>query len=119
MSRPIMPRRISYKNNITYFKPAGVPMRSLEEVSLKFEEVEALRLKDVEGLGQILAAEKMGVSQPTFFRILSTARKKVSDAIINGKAIRVEGGEYKFHNKEQSPDSIRGFRGGRQWKLLV
>lgn len=69
-------------------------MRSLEEVSLKFEEAEALRLKDVEGLGQTIAAKKMGVSQPTFFRILSSARKKVSDAIINGKAIKVEGGEY-------------------------
>ena len=114
MSRPIMPRRISYKNNITYFKPAGVPMRSLEEVSLKFEEVEALRLKDVEGLGQILAAEKMGVSQPTFFRIISIARKKVSDAIINGKAIRVEGGEYKFHDREQCIGPKRGFREGMQ-----
>ena len=114
MPRPILPRKISYKNSITYFKPAGVPMRSLEEVSLKFEEAEALRLKDVELFGQTLAAEKMGVSQPTFFRILSTARKKVSDAIINGKAIRVEGGEYKFHDREQSSNPRRGLRSGRQ-----
>jgi len=114
MPRPIRPRKIRYKSNITYFKPAGIPMHSLEEVSLKFEEVEALRLKDVEKLGQTLAAEKMGVSQPTFFRIISTARKKVSDAIINGKAIRVEGGEYKFHDREQSSNPRREFRGGRQ-----
>ena len=96
MPRPTTPRRIQFQPGITYFKPAGVPMKILEEVSLKFEEAEALRLKDVEGLGQTNAAKKMNISQPTFFRVLSTARKKVADAIINGKAIRVEGGEYKM-----------------------
>ena len=95
MSRPVTPRRINFQPGVTYFKPAGVPMRSLEEVVLKYEEVEALRLKDVDGLDQTVAAKKMKISQPTFFRVISNARKKVADAIIKGKAIKVEGGEYK------------------------
>ena len=95
MSRPVTPRRINFQPGVTYFKPAGVPMRSLEEVVLKYEEVEALRLKDVDGLDQTVAAKKMKIYQPTFFRVISNARKKVADAIIKGKAIKVEGGEYK------------------------
>ena len=95
MSRPVTPIRINFQPGVTYFKPAGVPMRSLEEVVLKYEEVEALRLKDVDGLDQTVAAKKMKISQPTFFRVISNARKKVADAIIKGKAIKVEGGEYK------------------------
>jgi len=62
----------------------------LEEVVLSFEEVEALRLKDIEGLEQTKAAKKMHISQPTFYRMLSTARKKTAEAIIKGKAIRIE-----------------------------
>ena len=96
MSRPVTPRRIQFQPGVTYFKPAGVPMRSLEEVILKYEEAEALRLKDVEGFDQTVAAKKMKISQSTFFRVISTARQKVADAIINGKAIKVEGGKYKF-----------------------
>jgi len=65
-------------------------MRTLEEVVLSFEEIESLRLKEVEGLGQTEAAKKMHISQPTFFRILSTARKKVAEAIIKGKAIKIQ-----------------------------
>jgi uncharacterized protein len=96
MSRPVTPRRIRFQPGVTYFKPAGVPMQNLEEVVLKYEEVEALRLKDIESLDQALAAKKMKVSQPTFFRVISKARGKISDAVINGKAIRVEGGKYKL-----------------------
>jgi len=58
------------------------------------EEAEALRLKDLEGLEQIGGAAKMGISRPTFQRVLSSARKKVADAILNGKAIRIEGGNF-------------------------
>ena len=90
MARPRIPRKINFEPGTTYFKPAGIPMRNLEEVVLSFEEAEALRLKDVEGYGQTRAAEKMKVSQPTFFRILSTARKKVAEAIVKGKAIKIE-----------------------------
>ncbi|MFA5125866.1 MAG: DUF134 domain-containing protein [archaeon] len=90
MVRPRIPRIINFEPGTTYFKPAGIPMRTLEEVVLSFEEIESLRLKEVEGLGQTEAAKKMHISQPTFFRILSTARKKVAEAIIKGKAIKIQ-----------------------------
>lgn len=95
MVRPRLPRRIDFEPGTTYFKPAGIPLRILEEVVLTFEEAESLRLKEVEGLDQTDAAKKMHISQPTFFRILSTARKKVAEAIITGKAIKIQ----KNHSK--------------------
>jgi predicted DNA-binding protein (UPF0251 family) len=81
---------------VTYFKPAGIPLRSLEEVRLSVEEVEAVRLKDVEGLEQEQGAEKMNVSRPTFQRVLASARQKIADALLNGKAIRIEGGNFEI-----------------------
>ena len=78
-----------FNPEVTYFKPQGVPMRFLEVVDLTLEEVEALRLKNVENYDQIKAAEKMHTSQSTFQRILSSAYKKVSTALIEGKAIKV------------------------------
>jgi uncharacterized protein len=90
-------RMVSSLPNITYFKPAGVPCRFLSEVCLSVEEAEALRLKDLEGLEQAEGAASMGVSRPTFQRILSSARKKVADALLNGKAIRIEGGSFKLN----------------------
>ena len=96
MPRPFKFRRIRRRPGATYFKPAGVPMGQISEVVLTMGEFEALRLKDVEGLGQIEAAKKMEVSQPTFNRVLISARKKVSDALVNGKAIRIEGGPHQF-----------------------
>ena len=94
MPRPRRRRWVGRKPDFDFFKPLGVPMRELEEVILAVEEYEAIRLADLEGMAQSRAAEHMGVSQPTFNRILSSARKKLSDAIINGKAIKVEGGHY-------------------------
>ena len=73
-------------------KPAGVPVRELEEVILGFDEAEALRLADLEGLYQEAAARSMGVSRQTFGRIIETARRKTADAILNGKALRIDGG---------------------------
>jgi len=89
MPRPRLCRRIRFNPNITYFKPQGVPMRFLDIVELTAEEVEALRLKNVKGMDQQEAAKKMGTSQSTFQRILSSAYKKISDALINGKAIKI------------------------------
>ena len=94
MPRPRLTRRVFSEPNVNYFKPAGVRMAGLEEIALKVEEFEALRLKDLEEMEQEEAAEKMGISQPTFCRLVSSARKKVADAIVNGKAIRVEGGNF-------------------------
>ena len=96
MGRPRRLRRIFREPDVTYFKPRGIPLKELKEISLNVEEFEALRLKDFEGLDQNSCAEKMKVSQPTFYRIISSARKKVSDAIINAKAIKIEGGDYKL-----------------------
>ena len=85
-------RRIRFNPDITYFKPRGVPLRELEEVILQPDEIEAIKLKDLEGLDQEECAKRMNISQPTFHRTIILARKKVADAIINGKAIKMEGG---------------------------
>ncbi|HHW29817.1 MAG TPA: DUF134 domain-containing protein [Syntrophomonadaceae bacterium] len=79
---------------VTYYKPAGIPLRELDEVKLTVEEFEALRLKDLEGLEQIECAEKMGVARTTFQRVLYAARAKIAEALVNGKALRIEGGAY-------------------------
>lgn len=96
MPRPQKCRRVAYVPGITFFKPAGIPMSSLEEIQLSLEEAEALRLKDLEGMEQEAAAEKMNVSRPTFQRILSSARRKVADALLNGRAVRITGGNYEM-----------------------
>ncbi len=68
-------------------------MPSLESVALSVDEFEAIRLKDLEGLEQTAAADSMNISQPTFHRVIESARKKVADALVNGKAIRIEMGD--------------------------
>ena len=90
MPRPRNSRKILFDPDVTYFKPRGIPLRDLEEISLKPDECEALRLTDFEGLDQSECSNKMEISQPTFHRTLLSARKKLSDAIINGKAVRIE-----------------------------
>jgi len=89
-------RRVAFMPEVTYFKPAGIRLRDLEDVQLSLEEVEALRLKELEGLEQEQAAKKMNVSRPTFQRILSSAKYKTADALLNGKAIRIEGGNFEM-----------------------
>jgi len=96
MSRPFKCRRVAFMPGVTYFKPAGIPLRSLEEVRLSVEEAEALRLKELEGLEQEQGAEKMNISRQTFQRVLASARQKVADALLNGKAIRIEGGNFEI-----------------------
>jgi predicted DNA-binding protein (UPF0251 family) len=90
MGRPHICRKIKSNPNFTYFKPKGSPLSQLEEVILQVDEFEAIRLKDLERLEQEECAKKMNISQPTFHRLVVSARKKISDAIINGKAIKVE-----------------------------
>ena len=89
--RPPICRRVTSLPQVTYFKPAGIPMRMLEEICLSVDEAEAIRLKDLEGLEQEEGADKMGISRPTFQRMLVSARQKVADALLNGKAIRMKG----------------------------
>ncbi|MDD5011937.1 MAG: DUF134 domain-containing protein [Phycisphaerae bacterium] len=92
MARPQCCRRVSLKPAASMFKPCGIPLRHLEEIIITLDEFEALRLADFEGLYQEEAAERMGVSRPTFGRIIEAARKKVADSLINGKALKIEGG---------------------------
>ena len=89
MVRPIKQRRVSFDPNVTYFKPRAVPLSELEEIDLQADELEALRLCDYKELEQRMAAEKMGISQSTLQRILASARKKVSEALIKGRAIKI------------------------------
>ncbi len=90
MTRPKIRRFLRFRPNVYYFKPRGVPLRILEEVILLPDELEALKLHDVDGLEQIEAAQKMKISQSTFARILNKAYKKIAEGIIKGKAIRIE-----------------------------
>ncbi len=96
MPRPRLCRRVGFQPNVTYFKPVGIRMIELEESILAVDEFEAVRLKDLLGLEQEEAAKKMNISQPTFHRLVLSARKKIADALVNGKAIKVEGGNYKM-----------------------
>lgn len=94
MARPTKWRRIENIPTVQYFVPSQSDTADLQENVLKLEELEAIRLKDLEGFEQEECAEKMEVSRPTFQRILILAREKVADSLINGKAIRIEGGNF-------------------------
>jgi predicted DNA-binding protein (UPF0251 family) len=92
--RPKKCRWVCREPSVTFFKPRGIPLMVLDRISLAVEELEAVRLKDLEGLDQEKAAATMNVSQPTFHRVLESAHKKIADALVRGKAIKIEGGEY-------------------------
>jgi len=111
MGRRHLWRRVSFVPPVTYFKPSGLPMTELQEVRLLIEEAEAIRLKDFEGLEQEEGARKMNVSRSTFSRVLDSARQKIADALLNGKAIRIEGGSFEM--------AERHFRciSGHEWKV--
>ncbi len=96
MVRPQKERRVAFNPEICYFKPRGIPMFDLEEVCLTVDQREAIRLSDLLGLSHEDAGRHMGVSRATFGRILQRAREAVADALIHGKAINVEGGNYQL-----------------------
>ena len=112
MPRPIKWRRVDFVPQVEYFKPAGVPSRTLDEVTLSVEEAEAIRLKDLEALQQEECAGRMRISRPTFHRVLESARSKMADALINGKAIRIEGGSF-----EMATRRFRCGHDGREWDV--
>ena len=114
MPRPYCMRRIGFVPGVTYFKPAGIPLRELEEVIIALDEIEALRLADLNGLYQEQAAEKMKISRATFARIVESARKKVADALINGRALRLEGGPIIHPPIPATPEERRGGWGCRR-----
>jgi len=90
MPRPKSKRHCVCKPCASLFKPKGIPLKKLNEVTLGHDELEAMKLHDHDGLSHTEAAEKMGVSQPTFGRILNKAYQKVAEALVEGKAIKIE-----------------------------
>jgi len=86
---------------VTFFKPQGIPLRSLEHNVITIDEMEAMRLSDFLGLNQEQVAKEMQVSRPTVTRILARAHKAVADALAHGKAIRIEGGDYRLAGDSQ------------------
>ena len=91
-------RNVSFIPGVTYFKPPGIPLKQLKEEQLRVEEIEAIRLKDYEGWEQETCAKSMGISRPTFQRIITSAHYKVAKALIEGSAIRIEGGNYRINS---------------------
>lgn len=99
MSRPLCRRRIAGPPEVAVFKPAGIPMRSLDQSVLTYDEFEALRLADRQGLYQDEAAQRMGISRPTFSRIIAEARRKIATALVDGMALKIEGGVIEMASK--------------------
>ncbi|MDU4959421.1 MAG: DUF134 domain-containing protein [Sporomusaceae bacterium] len=102
MGRPQKQRRVEQMPPVTHYKPAGMPLHALEEVVLTVEEMEAIRLADVEQLDQGAAAERMAVSRPTFHRIINTAHQKIASALWQGQALRVDGGSFRVASRCQT-----------------
>jgi uncharacterized protein len=90
MPRPPCPRKITHSPPSVYFKPAGIPLRDLKEVEMAADELESLRLADCEDMYHEDAARCMGISRQTFDRIIRRARRKISEALVNGHALRIE-----------------------------
>lgn len=92
MPRPLSCRRIAGRPAAPIFKPVGISLSKLDEVVMSLDEFEAIRLADLDGLYQEQAAEQMNVSRSTFSRIIDAAHRKMADALVHGKALRIEGG---------------------------
>ncbi len=108
MPRPRMNRWIRHQPPAQFYTPHGVPLGRLRGVTLSLDGMEALRLADAEGLDQEQAAELMGISRPTFSRLLAEARGIVAKGLANGWALRIEGGNYEF--ADEAPLCGRGRR---------
>jgi predicted DNA-binding protein (UPF0251 family)/DNA-directed RNA polymerase subunit RPC12/RpoP len=110
MARPVKWRKIDRLPTVKYFVPSENGMSAVQANILKLEELEAVRLKDLEGLEQSECALKMEVSRQTFQRILLSAREKIADSLVNGKPIRVAGGNF-----TQNVCLVRCLDCGREW----
>jgi uncharacterized protein len=96
MARPRNCRRVGCLPESQYFKPRGIPLTKLEEINLTIDEFEAIRLADLEGLYQDQAAGRMNISRQTFGRIIESGHKKIAEALVNGKALKIEGGDFEI-----------------------
>lgn len=94
MPRPKKYRFVKREPGVTFFKPQGIPLRVLEHALITIDELEALRLSDLLGLSHEETAKQLKVSRPTVTRMLARAHQVVADALVNGKAIQIEGGDY-------------------------
>ena len=112
MARPTKLRCVAQLPNVGYFRPVGIPASALQRVCLSLEEFESIRLRDAEGLEQGECAQQMRISRPTFHRILESARKKLADALINGKAIQIGGGNFEFAQR-----LFRCSNDGHEWTV--
>lgn len=90
MPRKRFRRKVRYKFKDTYYKPRGVPLNQLKEIEITAEELEVLRLKFIEKLHQIQAAEKLGISQSQYQRDYYNVLTKITKALINGWAIKIK-----------------------------
>jgi len=99
--RPRIPRRILLPPRFLTFKPMGVPRRLLQRVTLSVDEFEAIRLADHERLDHLEAAARMGISRSTFSRLIDSAHGKVAACIIEGRELRIEGGDVDFEQSLQ------------------
>jgi len=115
MGRPKKNRIIEFPPNISYFKPRGIPMFDLKEVKLTYDAVESIRLADLLGMTHEEAGRQMGVSRATFGRIVENARALIADAIINGKAINIEGGNYRMM-EQRDQRSFKCISCDHNWK---
>ena len=113
MPRPRGCRRVAGPPGCVLFKPAGVPASRSSEIVLGIDELEALRLADLEGLYQEDAAKQMNVSRQTFGRIVSSARKNVAQALVQGRSLRIEGGAVEMAEQRAFESSGRGMGRGR------
>ena len=94
MPRPRKCRWVEREPGVTFFKPQGIPLRVLEHAIITVDELEALRLADYLGMSHEEAGKQLKVSRPTVTRMLARAHRTIADALVHGKAIRIEGGEY-------------------------
>ena len=113
MPRPRHFRRVGCLPQANFYKPRGVPLAILQHITLTVDECEAIRLADLQGLYQEQAAEKMNVSRQTFGRILESAHKKIADALVNGKALLIEGGPIELAVPPEIGKPPHRFRRGR------
>lgn len=115
MARPRKIKLVNFEPDVTYFKPRAVPLRQLQEVELTIDELETLRLSNIHKFSQAEAAARMRIHQSTFHRTLARANATISDALVNGKAIKIHGGDYKMPRGDGTgPRGLgRGFGRGR------
>lgn len=118
MVRPYKERRVEQLPPISCYKPAGISLCNLEEITITVEEMEAIRLADIEQLDQAAAAERMEVSRPTFHRIVNRAHQKIAMALWQGYALHIDGGNFHIaHHQQKSPRVFLCKACGHQWNL--